>query len=527
MRFSIYLFFLLSLVFTLPVQRRGLSDSPTDFVERSNEIGEIQSFEDFIQLFTVDDSFNGLLNKIATDPDEEAVNDLFKRLVENLPVNEQSNNGIAKRENKALTQLMTNLNTSGTGVAFIKYFATDPLVQPVTINAVVGFLKSKPIDKLLTALDTSNLAVDIVNEVLSHIDAFNGLVSIVKTLFVNGIVSFKKRDLVSDPLQVKRSLLGDIIGGVGDIIGGVGGLLFGNGGNKGNTAPSTSSSTNPSPTSVVGGASGTSTSIIGGVGGQATLVTGSFAGQATSVIGSVGGQVTSVTGGFAGQATSVVGGVNGKATSIVSSFAGQATSASTNAMNVPKTTSTTKPQTSSAFGGGLFGLLGGLVGTVVNTVGGIVQNVGGTLVNATDSAVGGVISITSDVLGAGATIVNGLTGLNLPVGLDATQVAIFQALLSFSSTADLQDFMVALDKSGLGSSVIHEALTDPNMQKFVINLAVAIQKNNVWTLSSVVNAALSTGFLTNTIAKLFSTPQYSNTLLGFIQYILFNFYRYL
>lgn len=449
-------FFLLAFAFTLPIQRQGLEEA-LELVARLNGLTDLE-FSEGITKRSFDDELS-----------EE----------------------LSKRENTLLTEFMTQLNTSGTGVQFVRYFATNSLSQPTTISAIVGFLKSHNLTGILTGLDSSNLGVDIFNEVLSHTDAFDGLVTVGKAMWSQGTIGFKKRE---EPVQAKRSILGDIVGGIGGLI---------TGGTTTSTTDAAAAVTTTTAAAAATNPLSPVTSVAGDVVGGATSALGAGASQATSALGAGASQVASVVGAGASQATSAAGNV------------------------IPASSSASTSTSLSTGSSGLGGLLGDLLGGVTGTVQNATESIGGTIANTTDNIIGSVTSSASDIIGAGTNITNDLTGLSLPSGLDATEVAIFTKLLSFASDSDINDFMVSLDKSGLGSSIIYDALTDSDMQEFVEKLGASIKSNEVWTFSIFLNALFSTNFLTNTIAKIFASTQYTNTLINFIWYFLFNFWKYL
>jgi hypothetical protein len=343
----------------------------------------------------------------------EAKRDFAVQLVERLSdiVNENAASlDLEKRDNAALTAFMTQLNTTGTGVGMVEFFATNPLTQSITINGIIGFLKGRSLTDLLNALDESNLAVDIVNEVISHPEAFSGLVTIGKELYADGYL--KKRDLEK---VVKRGLFSSILDGVGSVVGSiVDGVQSG--------------------VNTVGDALTSNTTNI--------LDPGSVLNTTTNVIGSIGDDIANTT---------------------------------TN-----------------------------VIGSVTSTAG---------------EVVGGVVSGVADASGA-------LSALNIP-GLDGTEVAVFSQLLSLIGNNDVELVMESLDKSGLGSSVIYAALTDSDMQSFVVKLVAAIESNHLYTLSDLWDALMLTSFLIDTVVELISTTQYRDSLVNFVLYLLTHIFDFI
>ena len=336
----------------------------------------------------------------------EAKRDFAVQLVERLSdiVNENAASvDVEKRDNAALTAFMTQLNTSGTGVGMVEFFATNPLTQPTTINAIVGFLKGRSLTDLLNALDESNLAVDIVNEVVSHTDAFSGLVTIGKELYSGGYL--KKR-------VEKRGLLSSILDGVGSVVG----------------------------------------SIVNGVQNGANTI---------------GNAITS------------------------------------------NTTNILDP------------------GSVFNATTGVLGDLGNDIANTTTNIIGSVTSTAGEVVGGVTNATNSLTGLNLPSGIDGTEVAVFSQLLSLIGNNNVEDVMESLDKSGLGSSVIYASLTNSDMQSFVVKLVAAIESNHLYTMSDLWDALTLTSFLIDTITKLITTTQYRNSLVNFVLYLLTHIFDFI
>lgn len=443
--------FLFCFVFTLPIENQDLEDGGLALIARSNDFGDLQYVDDFIKRSEEFVDFQILQDLLTQIEDEEKINELVERFDDYEPTGD-----LTKREVALLTFFMTQLNVTGLGVGFVRNFATSPLSQGITINGVVGFLKSRNVASLLTSLDTSNLGVNVVNQVLSNTKAFGGLITIAKALVNQGVISFGKRE----ELQIlKRDFFSDFFGG-----------LFGG-------RPATTTSTPAIRTTTPSSA------------GQPVSATTSGSSRATA--------------------------------SSAGSVAGQPTLSATNGVSTtakPSATSTTQSAAQGGLGGFFDSIFGGLFGQ---------PKTSSTPATATPTS--------GSVLPSGSKNDTSLLGLDsaakVPAlansGLDQSQIAIFAKFLGFASNANVEDFMVSLSKSGLGASVIQDALINPSMQNFVQKLALSIKNNNVWTFDQVWNAILSTNFLTNTFTKISNSTQYLNTVLNFVKYFLANFGSFL
>lgn len=81
-----------------------------------------------------------------------------------------------------LTTLFTALNKSGLVPPLVKILATNKVTEPLLVNGINFFLKLLSLDDLLSAVDSSNLAVDLVVKALTYQEFFPGLYQIVQDL---------------------------------------------------------------------------------------------------------------------------------------------------------------------------------------------------------------------------------------------------------------------------------------------------------------------------------------------------------
>ncbi|KAG7661681.1 uncharacterized protein J8A68_004834 [[Candida] subhashii] len=122
---------------------------------------------------------------------------------------------LSKRDNLLLTTTFTQLNKSGVGVKLAHGFATNPLTQPQLINLIENYITATGLTKILTAVDQSDLAVDIVMSFFENDNMVPGLITIIKTLINQKVISIpfiSKRDLT------KRGVF-DFIDGIANDIG--------------------------------------------------------------------------------------------------------------------------------------------------------------------------------------------------------------------------------------------------------------------------------------------------------------------
>ncbi|RLV90459.1 putative hydrolase [Spathaspora sp. JA1] len=118
---------------------------------------------------------------------------------------------VFKRDYAPLTAAFTALNQSGQGVQIAHAVYTNNLTQPALINTVENYINATTLTSILNYADNSGLAVDLVMVLFTNPKMFPGLISIIKTLHGNGVISLKKRGLID-------GLIGGVIDGVNGIL---------------------------------------------------------------------------------------------------------------------------------------------------------------------------------------------------------------------------------------------------------------------------------------------------------------------
>lgn len=188
-----------------------------------------------------------------------------------------SKRDLEKRENVALTQVMTVLNQTGQGVAILKALCTNPVTQPTVLQSIGRYLKTEDLGTLFSALDNSNLAVDVVISFFTNPGMIPGLIKI-------GSSVWNKRALK------KRGFFSDIANGIGNL---VSGLV--------NTAGN-----------VVGTVQNATSTVVSGVGnGIGTTLSGNPAGGISQIGGALGNATAQVGGALNGAVSGTLGGVFG------------------------------------------------------------------------------------------------------------------------------------------------------------------------------------------------------------------------
>lgn len=112
----------------------------------------------------------------------EEVNEYFNQILKRETVDVEEFE-LAKRDDiPVLTTLFTILNKSGLVPPVIKILATNKVTEPLLVDGIAFFLKISNLNDLLSALDSSNLAVDLVVKALDDAKFFPGLFQIVQDL---------------------------------------------------------------------------------------------------------------------------------------------------------------------------------------------------------------------------------------------------------------------------------------------------------------------------------------------------------
>ena len=193
-----------------------------------------------------------------------------------------SKRDLDKREVVALTKAMTVLNQTGQGVAILKAVCTNPITQPTVLQSIGRYLKTEDLGTLFSALDNSNLAVDVVISFFTNPGMIPGLIKI-------GSSVWHKRALK------KRGFFSDIVNGIGNFVNGLANTA-------GNVAGAVGNATS---TVVTGVSNGIGTTISGNPAGGISEIGGALGNATAQVGGSLNGAISSTLGGVFG----LIGGV--------------------------------------------------------------------------------------------------------------------------------------------------------------------------------------------------------------------------
>lgn len=361
-----------------------------------------------------------------------------------------------KRDNQLLNTFFTQLNSSGLGVKIVHTFYANPLTRPTVLTLANGFIKQVDFDTLLSDLSSSGLAHDVAMLMFYNDKAFPGLWSIISTLRLDGTISFKKREL-----NEKRSIFGDILNGVGNVVSGVVGAITGGG----------SSTTTSSKATTAATLTPTGTSL------------GSFT--------TISATVTSVNTATTGSVLSV-GGLSATTGSTIASSVATALTSST----ASGTKTSTSPSTTTN-NGGIWGIFTGIFGGVTSEVGSVISGVN----SAVGSVVTGVTGVVDGIVNTTTTSINSLILSSQQVStltsvFDAQSIAAIATLLQlFQANKNMGDWIIALEKSGLGVLIVQDVVTTTDGQTFAVLAAQSIKKNAPQPFSTFVSAIWSSGFL--------------------------------
>ncbi|KAI3404489.1 hypothetical protein KGF56_002681 [Candida oxycetoniae] len=156
----------------------------------------------FAQTFDLEQATQDVAKR-ATEPSHEVfveIDEYLKQLVEASGANRTQ-----KRDNNALlTAAFTALNKSGTGVTIVHGIVTNSVTQNTAIKAIEEYIEHNTLTTLLSAADSSGLAVSIVMRFFINYSLVPGLWNIIVALYKNGAI-FKR--LILD-------LIGNILGSV-------------------------------------------------------------------------------------------------------------------------------------------------------------------------------------------------------------------------------------------------------------------------------------------------------------------------
>lgn len=121
---------------------------------------------------------------------------------DDMTVDELHSNPLYKRELKLLTGFMRLMNKTGFGKLIITLFLSGPVTSKTAANVVLAYVRTQDLTALMKGAVDSGLLTNVTLMVFTHMEAFKGLVTIIKDLFSSGTVSFKRdverRDWLTD-----------------------------------------------------------------------------------------------------------------------------------------------------------------------------------------------------------------------------------------------------------------------------------------------------------------------------------------
>lgn len=122
----------------------------------------------------------------------DELNEFFSQVIKR-DVNDMD---ISKRDDiPILTTLFTALNKSGLVPPVVKLLDTNKVTEPLLVDGIAFFLKLVKLEDLLSAVDSSNLGVDLVVRALTYPDFFPGLYQVVQDLRVGSTPAVPKSTL--------------------------------------------------------------------------------------------------------------------------------------------------------------------------------------------------------------------------------------------------------------------------------------------------------------------------------------------
>ncbi|KAG7661047.1 uncharacterized protein J8A68_005419 [[Candida] subhashii] len=144
-----------------------------------------------------------------TKRQEESITDLINTINEfKVKRNDfQDSNELAKREYQIVTEVLAAVNNSQLAPAVLQYFVTNPTFQPIIINGVITVSKLGliPLETVLQVVTESNLATNVIHDLISdcslYVDLFNiakpiiaDMVDKIKDAILSGVTSLITRD---------------------------------------------------------------------------------------------------------------------------------------------------------------------------------------------------------------------------------------------------------------------------------------------------------------------------------------------
>ncbi|KAG7191365.1 mitochondrial import inner membrane translocase subunit TIM16 [Scheffersomyces spartinae] len=146
-------------------------------------------------------------------------------------------------------------------------------------------------------------------------------------------------------------------------------------------------------------------------------------------------------------------------------------------LSVPSITTSSGATTTT--NGGLFGFIGGIFGTVTSDVGSVVSGVNsavGSVASGVSGVVGGLVNTTTTSINS--FILSSLEVATLTSVFDSSSIAAIATLLQlFQANKNMDDWIIALQKSGLGVLIVQDVVTTLDGQRFAVTAAHSIKKN--------------------------------------------------
>lgn len=116
---------------------------------------------------------------------------------------------LEKRESKALTGFLSSLNRTGAGVFFVRNAANSPGINTAIIKKIGGFFEDDEIEHLLRLSDEAGLALDLVLMFLTHWELYDGLTDMVH--YYRGTKPSETGSLL---VAVGRLIFNNVFGGI-------------------------------------------------------------------------------------------------------------------------------------------------------------------------------------------------------------------------------------------------------------------------------------------------------------------------
>lgn len=421
---------------------------------------------------------------------------------------------LEKRENERLTNFLASLNRTGAGVFFMRNAANSPGINTLIIRRIADLIREEGLEELLKVADKSGIALDLVMLILTHFEV------------IDGVTEFTHYYRDTDPNQSGSLILG--------LIRFITGNLFGGGGSSNSTSTSGLSSV----FGLLGGSGGARTSGSSSSGGLSSLFSG---------LGSAGASSGSSTGlnstGSAGSSESGSGDAS-DVFGILSQLGGDSASAS------PATTSSSATTPSPAASGSTLTADFSNVEfpdaadddaadkDAVSIAEAAAASATGAQSESTSSGTsGGFASLASDVSSLfkremddetfkreSDELVERIVQLAKRQDDDHEEehgdfTAAYEEGMSIMEEEESSSLglMISLQKSGLGISVIHDALTDSRWHTFNGRLIDHLSDEGLLDTSELMGALVSSGVIWSTVGSILGNTTYVRNVIDFVR----------